>query len=83
MKQKEGQSLEKTGKINSSRFYCQRCDVNCKTKYHYNRHLKTRKHYLSQFKGKGGCCFSCKKTFDSRSELSRHLKTEHSLKKII
>jgi len=85
MKQKEGQSLEKTDKTNISRFYCKKCDVNCKTKYHYNRHLKTRKHfdkhYLSQFNGKGGCCFSCKKTFDTRSELSRHLKTEHFKKK--
>jgi len=85
MKQKEGQSLEKTGKINTSTFYCQRCDVNCKTKYHYNRHLKTRKHYLSQFKGNAGTtdmvCFTCKKPFDSRSELWRHLKTEHFKKK--
>ena len=85
MKQKEGQSLEKTGKNNTSKFYCQICDVNCKTKYHFNRHLKTRKHYLSQFKGKGGTtdmvCFHCKKIFTAPSELWRHLKAEHLKKK--
>ena len=85
MKQKEGQSLEKTGKNNTSKFYCQICDVNCKTKYHFNRHLKKRKHYLSQFKGKGGTtdmvCFHCKKIFTAPSELWRHLKAEHLKKK--
>jgi len=85
MKQKEGQSLEKTGKNNALKFYCQKCDVNCKTKYHFNRHLKTRKHYLSQFKGNAGTtdmvCYHCKKIFDTPSELWRHLKTEHLKKK--
>lgn len=81
MKQKKGENLEKKGEKSISNFHCEICDVTCKSKYHYTRHLKTRKHYLSQFSVSKGSdimlCFHCKATFNSRSELWSHMKEMH------
>ena len=81
MKQKEEQVNLGKSKKTKNKYYCEFCDVKCKTKYNYNRHLETRKHKMKYFraheKSTGLVCYECKLCFNSYSTLHRHKKIKH------
>ena len=78
MKQNETSTNSLGCKKTLQKFYCKNCNITCKNKYTFKRHLLTTKHKTKQYyihgANTGMVCDSCKNCFNSRTTLWRHKK---------